>query len=182
VLLSIDAEVTKLSDLEKSLELKRDELTEERAERERILDVTKGQEELFAQYVMNQQEQMENVALAWKNAQDRYIGKFQNLGKQYGCDLSKDPLEMRQECRDFRSFFQAERSLMQSASLIQSGTVNIFSWPVSTNRLSSFFHDPDYFSLLGSSHDAIDIPVSQGTPVRAPADGYIYYILPPTPG
>lgn len=182
MLLSLDAEVTSLSELEKSLNLKRDELEHERAERSRILELTKWQEEIFAQYISSQENQIANAALAWKNAQDRYVAKFENLAKEYGCNLTQDPLEMRQECKDFRSFFQAERSLMQTATLIQSGTVNIFSWPVPTNRLSAFYRDPDYFSLLWSSHDAIDIPVPQGTAVRSVADGYIYYILPPTPG
>lgn len=54
------------------------------------------------------------------------------------------------------------------------------SWPVPPTQPSALFHDAEYLSLLGSSHDAIDIPVSQATPIRVPMDGYVYYILPPT--
>jgi murein DD-endopeptidase MepM/ murein hydrolase activator NlpD len=36
--------------------------------------------------------------------------------------------------------------------------------------------------VLGTQHDAIDIPVDQGTDIIAPMDGYVQYILPPVSG
>lgn len=48
------------------------------------------------------------------------------------------------------------------------------SWPVNpVNGISAYFMDPSYFSFWGIHHYAIDIPAPQGTPMHAPADGYV---------
>lgn len=55
-------------------------------------------------------------------------------------------------------------------------------WPVEGRRISAFFRDGEYYHYVGSHHDAIDIAVGQGSEVRSPAPGYVYYLLPPSPG
>ncbi len=54
-------------------------------------------------------------------------------------------------------------------------------WPVESRRITSYFHDAEYYQALHSHHDAIDIASPQGSDVKAPADGYVFYVLPPTP-
>lgn len=181
MMVSLDEEVIRLSTLEKQLERQHADLEDERAERARVLELTKWQEELYATYIQEQEKQQQNAVTAWHNAQDRYMTKFKNLAQEYGCNIENTG-SVAPKCTEFQEFFLAEKSLIGSPSLISSTSQNAFSWPVVASRLSAFFHDPDYYSLLGSSHDAIDIPTPQGTAVRAPADGYIYYILPPTDG
>jgi murein DD-endopeptidase MepM/ murein hydrolase activator NlpD len=47
-------------------------------------------------------------------------------------------------------------------------------WPVTPLLgISAFFADSGYKARFGVDHHAIDIPVPQGTPIRAPADGVI---------
>ncbi|MFA6039535.1 MAG: M23 family metallopeptidase [Candidatus Peribacteraceae bacterium] len=47
-------------------------------------------------------------------------------------------------------------------------------WPVQpTLGISAGFHDPAYEDRFGFAHDAVDIPVLQGTDVRAAADGTV---------
>lgn len=58
---------------------------------------------------------------------------------------------------------------------------NPLAWPVKNPRITTYFHDNGYFEALGSHHDAIDIGIPQGSPIYAPADGYVYFINPPTP-
>jgi murein DD-endopeptidase MepM/ murein hydrolase activator NlpD len=53
---------------------------------------------------------------------------------------------------------------------------------VVSKRVSAFFRDAEYYRYVGSHHDAIDIAVAQGTDITAPAAGYVYYLLPPSPG
>ncbi len=49
-----------------------------------------------------------------------------------------------------------------------------FIWPVPTARgISAFFRDPEYFSLFGIPHNAIDVPLPMQTPIKAPEDGVV---------
>lgn len=50
----------------------------------------------------------------------------------------------------------------------------VFSWPVPNNGITATFHDPDYpFRSSLGEHPAIDIRAKQGTPIKAPAPGYV---------
>lgn len=50
-------------------------------------------------------------------------------------------------------------------------------WPVDPSRgISAYFQDSSYLAAFGIPHRAIDIPIPQGTPVRAPASGVVYKV------
>ncbi|MFA6296804.1 MAG: peptidoglycan DD-metalloendopeptidase family protein [Patescibacteria group bacterium] len=47
-------------------------------------------------------------------------------------------------------------------------------WPINpVQGISAYFMDSSYYSFWGLQHYAIDIPAPQGTPMHAPADGYV---------
>jgi len=47
-------------------------------------------------------------------------------------------------------------------------------WPINpVQGISAYFMDSSYYSFWGIQHYAIDIPAPQGTPMHAPADGYV---------
>lgn len=49
------------------------------------------------------------------------------------------------------------------------------SWPVFPKKgISASFRDSEYYTRFKMQHNAIDIPVPQGTDLKAAADGYVY--------
>jgi len=69
----------------------------------------------------------------------------------------------------------AEKSQQQMlAKLNENGGPLILSWPVPENTITTGFHDPDYpFIRSLGQHPAIDIRAAYGTPIKAPAAGYV---------
>lgn len=48
-----------------------------------------------------------------------------------------------------------------------------FIWPVSSRKITAYFHDPTYPFRRYFEHPAIDLATPQGTALRAPASGFV---------
>lgn len=65
------------------------------------------------------------------------------------------------------------KKILESLGTTADGKLGL-SWPVEPKKgISATFNDPTYQSVFGVPHNAIDIPTPQGTPIQAPADGYV---------
>lgn len=178
--LAVQEEQENLKQVKSQLELQKKNLESQKVEREKILEVTKWQESLYIQYIAAQQQAQNQIENAWKDANERYQDSFESLMSKYNCEKKTDDAPMTADCIRVKQFFANEKELAKTA--FQEGTSNILDWPVTKRRLSAYFRDPSYYAVLHSHHDAIDIPMEQGSEVRSPADWYVYYVLEPTPG
>ncbi|MDD2745287.1 MAG: M23 family metallopeptidase, partial [Candidatus Gracilibacteria bacterium] len=83
------------------------------------------------------------------------------------------------KCQNLDKSYQSEKQLREFTQ--DEVPPNPLSWPVDPRYISAYYQDADYFDSVGSSHDGIDIPVDQGTEIKAPMPGYVYFVNPPTP-
>lgn len=83
-------------------------------------------------------------------------------------------------CDDLQKFYAAEKQLIDYP--VDENSPNPLVWPVNATHVSTYFHDEEYFKALGSQHEAVDLPMPQGSDIVAPASGYVYFIHKPTPG
>lgn len=170
-----DEEKTSLEESEKQLQKQEKELKNQKEEKEKILEITKWKEELYKHYVLSQQQAKQQVADAWKKANQDYQKSFDNFMKQHNCEGKT----WKPECIRLRQFFINEKELAKSE--YKTWTDNIFVWPTKSRRVTAYFRDGEYYKLVGSHHDAIDIGTPQWSDVYSAADGYVYYIVEPTP-
>ena len=171
------SEETKLKELKINLEKQSSVLTSQKMEREKLLEITQWQEVLYIKYIAAQQTAQSQVESLWQEANMKYQDSFTDLLNRYKCNETKKSDTSIVECARIRQYFVNEKELTKSE--VRRGTPNILDWPVESRRITSFFHDQEYYRALHSHHEAIDIGAPQGSDVFAPADGYVYYVLEP---
>jgi murein DD-endopeptidase MepM/ murein hydrolase activator NlpD len=171
-------EVASLSQDQDRLDTQKKNLIAQRTYREQILEVTKWREELYTKYIASQialKEQLEN---SWKDAHEEYTTSLESLLDKNGCNNKNRTPKDIENCANILTFYRNERALRKVEVL--TGTTNILKWPViPVKGVSSFYKDPSYYLATRSQHEAIDVPVPQGTDIKASMGGYVYYILPP---
>ncbi|MFA5133606.1 MAG: peptidoglycan DD-metalloendopeptidase family protein [Patescibacteria group bacterium] len=70
----------------------------------------------------------------------------------------------------------AIREKLKQSDLFPYGGSVVLTWPVPKNQITAYFNDPDYPYQSIFEHSGIDIRAKQGTPVTAPAPGYVLQV------
>ncbi len=178
---------------------------EKRNFREKILEFTKWQQDLYEQFLEQNEEVDKNLKIKILQNQLKLKIQKQNLLKKYNCkyvdeetldkvwDLYLDDegddtsswstkksksqkVSNEQQCLNLNKILQNESKLK---SLSWTWT-NVLSWPLDpTKWLSAYYKDPEYQDVVWSSHDAIDIRTPQWTEIKAPADWYVTFVREP---
>ncbi len=177
--LKLKEEIADLKNLNTTLERQKSNLIIQGNERQKLIDITKWQEDLFQKYIDSQKEAEMTVETAWQDATKAYNASLDVLLEKNGCNVVKKTAHDVQKCSIMLAYYRNERALKWVQVL--TGTTNILRWPVNSRTITTFFRDPDYYEALWSQHDAIDIAIDQGGDVTAALDGYVYYIFPPAP-
>ena len=140
----LEAKEESLQGLSDKLDINKSNLDQEKENKQQILSETQAQEDKYQALLAKARQEQEDINVEIKNL-EREIRK--QLADRYQESGNKwDEIE-------------------------GDGTL---SWPVNPYRgISAYFMDPSYSSYFGVNHYAIDIPTPQGTPMYAPADGYV---------
>lgn len=141
----LEAKNEKLSELRDTLSSKKENLDGEKQSKDRLLEVTKQQEEKYQQLLEESKKDYE----------------------QTNSDISSLETEIERKLAE-----QVQNKSKPEDYKEYTGKGNL-SWPVSARRISAYFMDPSYTRYFGVPHYGIDIPTAQGSIIRAPADGYV---------
>lgn len=180
--ISLEKKEVKLKQLRKNDIIERKTLKDKKEYKERILEQTKWREALFKKYIedklaMEKQIKIKQLKekIKFKNIQNKLLDK-------YNCefvDITRSDYDLSglsERCLNLNKMIYSESKL----KWFDEEWVNIFSWPVYPEFwISSFYQDKEYRELFRSDHEAIDIIARQWTPIKAPADWYVVYVLPP---
>ena len=181
--LSLQKQKEDLELAKKDLENYQIALDDQKEYKEAILLQTKSDESQLNNLIIERSESSEKLAAHLSEVSNVYQKTFEEIAAVKWCSVNEKAsivLDSQSStgCITLASYFEAEKKIM--TSVMADDSSNPLSWPVASSRISSYFHDGEYYEALGSHHDAIDIPVAQSTDIASPADGYVYYINPPT--
>lgn len=161
----LEAKKTSLEKLETELRAQKDNLTAQKAAKENLLALSKNQDEIYRELLKQSlEEQEESLAeiQAFRESIAFIEQKIIEEGDNFDISKYEDLVG-----KKFMTLYEFQKS-------VSSGSGEMI-WPVIPERgLSAYFHDPSYQGYFGVQHNAIDIRVGQGTPVRAAADGVVY--------
>lgn len=180
--ISLEKQNTELKDLRKKWIIEKKILKDKKKFKQRILTVSKWKESLYKKFISDKLKIEKNLRL--KELKEKI--KFNNIKKKllskYDCDFVDiwkkwaDVFSLEWKCLDLNKVIYSESKL----KWFNKEGSNILSWPISAyHGISSYFHDQEYKNMFWDNHDAIDIVTAQWTSIKAPADWYVVYLLPP---
>lgn len=103
---------------------------------------------------------------------ENLLTETQDSEQRYNDLLAKAKQEQDSANTDIQTLeAQIRQRLDQKSELPESPSA--FIWPVTSRRITAYFHDPSYIFRRIFEHPAIDVATPQGTPLRAAASGYV---------
>lgn len=158
----------KLAKLNTQLEEEKTNLKLQQNAKKNLLEKTKGEEEIYRELIaQSKREQLE--ILAEINTLKQNLLFVEQKIREDGASFNPDNYG-NLITPNVRAIYDFEMSG-------EFATGEKINWPVSPTRgISAYFRDGSYQSTFGIPHNAIDIPIPQGTPVRAPAAGVVYKV------
>lgn len=155
-----------LAELKEKLAEDQNMLAEQKEARERLLEATRGEEDVYSQLIAQSKSQ-QNAVLGDINTLNDNLTFLRSKFKEYGEDFNTE---------NYRTLIsKSSRAVFEYQAQNKKTGALSFMWPVSPSRgLSAYFLDPSYKATFGVPHYAVDIRVPQMTPVSAPEDGIVY--------
>ena len=159
----------KLARLYAKLDEEREQLEVQREAKAKLLEITRGEEEIYKRLIAETQLQQNQLQEDLRELRDN-LAFIQEEMRVLGDSF--DP-------NDYRDLFSGEKTSIYAYINAFKDDVEGFRlhWPVTPARgISAYFRDAAYVGVFGVQHNAIDVPTKQKTTVRAPAEGVVYKV------
>lgn len=149
-----------------TLLMQRAHLEEEKLAKEKLLQITHGEDQTYKKLIAQSVQQQDESLLEINALQSNFNYVKDNLSK-LGNSVGVTDIQKLLDDRT-RQIYEFQQQTDQDS---------VLQWPVNPTRgISAFFHDSAYKSRFGVGHQAIDIPALQGTAIHAPKDGIVYKV------
>ncbi len=164
--IKIEHEKEDLEELKLELFNQKSQLEFQKESKAKLLEITLGQEEIYIQLLEQTTEEQEELLSEIKSLSSTLTFIEEQISEQ-GLDFDVD---------EYTSLLDEKTRSIFKFHIDNLGLkTGDFAWPAAPDRgISAHFHDPSYVGVFGVQHQAIDIPVYQGSPIRAAADGIVY--------
>ncbi len=180
----IKTQIAPLQQKYDELSNRRDKLEQEKSIKEESLASAKAKKEYYEDVL---QESRDQVFISMQEAMSSDNSVIALQKKLDDLEAEKDQKEAKETARkmqdlELKDEYSPEELTPDMVAAISKkvlseniGTTFFSMWPVDPNKgISAHFQDSEYKQKFKMQHNAIDIPIPQGTPIRSPADGYVY--------
>ncbi len=155
-----------LGNLHALVEKEKEAFKEQQMAKEDLLAETEGREAEYQKLLKESKKQQEESAFEIENLQDN-LELIRGKLKLFDDEEEKEILEKSSEINEEKGAY--------SLDFIDDESESFFIWPVSpSGGITAYYHDSSYKEHFKVVHNAIDIRQRQGSPIFAPANGYVY--------
>ena len=162
----LEEEKIKLDEFQAVLSKERDQLNLQKESKGKLLKVTSGQEQIYEQLIAQSIEDQEETVDDIRSLSGA-VGFIEQKIREEGADFNPEK---------YKSILDEKTTALYKFQLEKLGeNVGQFMWSVEPIKgISAYFRDSAYAASFGIQHNAVDIPIYQGSPVRSAADGVVY--------
>lgn len=153
-----------LDNLQALLAKEKDDLKAQQIAKEELLSETEGKEGEYQRLIEESKKQQENSAFEIENLQN-------NLA------LIQEKLRLLDDTQIQEVLHPVSGSGQEAynSAFADEQNGSFFEWPVSpSGGITAYYQDGGYYNHFKVVHNAIDIRQRQGSPIFAPANGYVY--------